>query len=403
MKRKERKIANWKFSDIMAIITLFFQILQTLISVFGDEEISWWFFCITILVSGIFCICKIIAFFKAVFKEYKAYKSKILELEDSAIKYGYTWEMPYSQYKAEIKETFIGNCLAICVKRCGLLLAFIVVIVLTWVRNPQNAHAYWNNIKSIMGFTLEEDDNTTVEENITDDIKETGDIEEIEQEVRNTEWRFILSEPTYSFDLETQMKNQVFFDSDKNFAEWVDYVQETVEQWKGEREGIDYKTIKDKDGNSFFTYTEIEDTFKKEVEEALQYIYYEEWQQKAPDSSEYDKCIAGREKLNQVVVEGKTGCYDIWWKLANDYQYYALEYEAQTTNADAILYYYTNSIYCCMEALKYSITEEEYDTTYHFMVMRYHDICRNECIIPQEYKMTASNLYSILVETDAKN
>lgn len=402
MRRKERKIANWTSKKIFDIIALFFQVLPTLISILGDEEISWRFFCIIILTSVIFCIYKLVTSIRDICKECKKYNNNKKKLMDIAVKYGSKFPEPYSKYEDKIKETFVENCLVICVKRWGLLLVSIVVIFLTCICNPQNANAYWNNVKNIMGFTVDEDDTPDVEI-IIDDEKETEDIIETEQEVRNTKWRFILSEPTYSFDLETQMKKQVFFESDKSFTEWVDYVQETVDQWKGEREGVDYKTIKDEEGNSFFTYTDIEDTFKKEVEDASQYIYYKEWQQKAPDSSVYDKCIAGRKELNQVEVEGKTGCYDIWWMLANDYQYYALEYEAQTTNADAILYYYTNSIYCCMEALKYSITEEEYDTTYHFMVMRYHDICRNECIIPQEYKMTANNLYLILVETDAKN
>lgn len=402
MKRKEPKIANWISQNIMAIITLFFQVLQTIITACGGEEISWKFFCITIFVSVIFCIYKIIILFIVIIKECKKYMDKRRQLEDSAIKYGHMWKVPYSKRKAKIKETFVANCMAICVKRCGLPLAFLTVIILTCVCNPQNANAYWNDIKIVMGFTPEED-SAAVEENITDSEKETENIKETEQEVRNTKWRFILSEPTYSFDLELQMKKQVFFESDKSFTEWVDDVQATVEQWKGEREGVDYKTVKDQEGNGYFTYTDLEDTFKSKVADASQYIYYEEWRQNAPDSSEYDECIAGRRKLSEVEAGGKTGCYDIWWKLANDYQYFAQEYETQTTNADAVMYYYTNSIYCCMEALKYSITEEEYNTTYHFMVMRYHDICRDECIIPQEYKVAASNIYSILAETDAKN
>lgn len=402
MTRKGPKIANWISNNIVAIIALFFQVLQMIISFFNNKEISWGLFCIIILASGVFCIYRLVTFIRDILKECKAYSNNKKKLMDIAIECSYKLKKPYSECKNEIWETFIAHCLVICVKRCGLFLFFIVVIILTCVCNPQNANAYWDNVKNMMGFTIDEDD-TSDAENIIDDKKESENIQKTEQEVRNTKWRFILSEPTYSFDLETQMKNQVFFVSDKSFTEWVDYVQETVEQWKGEREGVDYKTIKDKDGNSYFTYTDMEDTFKDKVEDASQYIYYEEWQQKALDSSEYDKCIAGREQLNQVEAEGKTGCYEIWWKLANDYQYYAQEYEAQTTNADAVLYYYTNSIYSCMEALKYSITEEEYNTTYHFMVMRYHDVCRNECIVSQEYKMRASNIYSILVEADDKN
>lgn len=415
MTRKgQEKATQWTLSNILTIIALFLQVLQTLISLisfFEDKEISWEFFCmiipvniiipaIIILSSAIFCIYKIITVFYALFKEYKTYRSENLELINSVIKYGSTWQKPYSYYKTEIKEKFVANCLAICVKSCGLLFIFTVVIILTCVCNPQNASAYWNNVKSFMGFTQEEEKASGVE-NIIDNERETGDIKETEKEVRNTKWRFILSEPTYSFDLETQMERLVFFASDQSFTERA--VRGTVEQWKGEREGVDYKIIEDEEGNSFFTYIDIENTFKKEVEYASKYIYYEEWQQEAPHASELDICIAGREKLNKIEVEGKTGCYEIWWELANDYRYYAQEYETQTTNAKAILYYYTNSIYCCMEALKYSVTEEEYNAAYHFMLTRYHDICKDECIIPQEYKVAASNIYSILVETDALN
>lgn len=402
MKGKGRKKAKrWILDNIVAIFALFFEILPRVESYFSGKEVNWTFFCIMIDLLLLFCIYKIFTFSHDIYKEYKKYKIDSGKLDDEVIKYGDTLQYNYAYCEKQIRETLWGNCLAIITKRCISFGFFIGVIVLICICNPQNANAYWNNVENIMGFTIDEDDTTDVE-SIIDDEKETEDIEENEQEVRNIKWHFILSEPTYSFSLETQMENQVFFDTDKSFTEWVDYVQKTVEQWKGEREGVNYKTIKDKDGNSFFTYTDMEDTFKGKVEDALQYIYYEEWQQNAPDSSEYDKCIAGREQLNQVEAEGKTGCYDIWWKLANDYQYYAQEYEAQTTNADAVLYYYTNSIYSCMEALKYSITEEEYNTTYHFMVMRYHDICRNECIISQEYKMKASNIYSILVEKDDK-
>jgi len=179
-------------------------------------------------------------------------------------------------------------------------------------------------------------------------------------------------------------------------------VQDTANQWKGGKEGVNYITIEDEEGNDFYTYTAMEDRFKERVKDASQYLYYDEWQKKAPHSADYDECIRGREALNKIKAEGEAGCHELWWKLANDYQYYAQEYERQTTNAEAVLYYYVNSIYCCMEALKYSMNEDEYNTIYHFMVMRYHDICSDKCIIPQNNKETAGRIYSILVITDAK-
>ncbi len=351
----------------------------------------------------IFCIYKILAFFRDIFKQYKRYKYEKRKLKDEAKRRcndiaksepGFD----YGLSKEELWEDFVARCLAILVKRSIAFCVFIGTIAFVCVCNPQNAHAYWNKI---VGFTSKED-NSSVESEIDNSDNEPKNTEEAAQEVRNTKWRFILDQPEFSLELEPHLEKQVFFEIDKSDTEWEEYVQGTIEQWKGEKEGVDYITIKDEEGNNFFTYTEIEDEFKKKVGNASQYIYYDEWLKEAPHSFEYDACIEGREILNKIEVDGKTGCYEIWWKLANDYQYYAQEYERQTTNAKAVLYYYTKSIYCCMEALKYSVSEEQYNTTYHNMVMRYHDIYRDECAISQEYKEKANSIFSILVKSDVK-
>lgn len=274
----------------------------------------------------------------------------------------------------------------------------LVTIVVVCICFPQNAQAFWNGI---LGVEVEEGEDEEDEE--PDIVKvDEKEAEEVAREERDMRWRFVLDKPEYSFTLETQMQNQVFFCSDKEFAEWKVYVQETVKKWETEqKESVNYRTVRDSAGNSFFDYTSSEDSFKAKVDYMSQYIYYDEWLEHAPHSSEYDKCILGRGNLNKVEVEGVIGCYEICWKLANDYLYCAQEYERQTEDADAILFYYTNSIYYCMEALKYSISEDEYNRVYHFMVMRYHDIYRDECIISQEYKTMANNIYLILVEMDA--
>lgn len=58
------------------------------------------------------------------------------------------------------------------------------------------------------------------------------------------------------------------------------------------------------------------------------------------------------------------------------------------------------SIYCCMEALKYDINEKEYNKTFHYMVIRYQDIKRNDSIIANQYKKSAEAIYNVLIDED---
>ena len=113
-----------------------------------------------------------------------------------------------------------------------------------------------------------------------------------------------------------------------------------------------------------------------------------------------DYYIFGREHLNQIDYEGETGCYKIWNQLANDYQYYAEEYERQTNNESAVSYYYINSIYCCMQGLKYSVSKGDKDKLYHYMVMRYHDMADEQLKVSDEVRKKASKIYSLLVKAD---
>ena len=396
---------KWVKDKIIEILALLFAVA----SYCNGKELDWKLFCKIVFTLIFISMIVAMAFFRALYKEYQLYKVYKKRLRDRAEQQGDTPGFNYSLRKEKLREKFIKKCKKIIRKECGSLLWTIIVIVLVCFFNPQNAYAYWDNVKNITGFASKEEDSSDEERKdsaitVSMEIEEEK-VEEIEEAIRkerDMEWRFILDEPTYSFELMSQMEKQVFFEVDKPFTEWGYYVQYTAAHWKEGKEGVNYLTIIDNDGNSYFTYTDMEDTFKDIVNVSSHFIYYDEWLNEAPHSSEYDKCIAGREKLNKVEVEGKTGCYELWWSLAKDYQYLALEYEHQTTNGDAILYYYANSIYCCMEALRYSISEEDYDMIYHFMVTRYHDISDDKCMVSQEFKIKASNIYSILVETDAK-
>lgn len=401
MERNGGRIRNWIANNIFDIIGFSFNAFTILASRFKGKEIGWGIFCTVINILVVGCILKAYAAFLDIRKQFNMYKAYRRKIEGEVRQYGNTKKYNYAYCKEKSRKKFFRICFIILLKKCMVLLVFVGSIICVCLCNPDNANAYWNHAENIMGITLKEEEIQDEESKETDDT-EAVEMEKTIREVRSTEWRFVLDEPTKDLKLENERIEQVFFEADNAFVEWEDYVQDTVNQWKRGKEGVNYITIEDEEGNDFYTYTAMEDRFKERVENASQYLYYDEWQKEAPHSADYDECIKGRETLNKVKAEGETGCHELWWRLANDYQYYAQEYERQTTNAEAILYYYVNSIYCCMEALKYSISEEEYSTIYHFMVMRYHDICRDKCIIPQNYKETADRIYAILVITDIK-
>lgn len=221
------------------------------------------------------------------------------------------------------------------------------------------------------------------------------------REQRGQDYRFVLEDPDGSFDLPFEREKEVFFYGERPCPGDAKEILERVRQWNGQLgEGVDHTRVQDEEGNTYYTYTGEEDKFKEQVECASTSTYLDDWVGFAPRSSEMDRYIKGREALNEVEVDGESGCYELWWRLANDYQYYAQEYEAQTQNEEAVLYFYVNSIYCCMEAMKYSISVEEYNRTYHYMVMRYHDVFRQECLVSQQYKDMAYHIYSALEPED---
>ncbi len=221
------------------------------------------------------------------------------------------------------------------------------------------------------------------------------------RERRGQDYRFVLEDPDGSFDLPFEREKEVFFYGESPCPGDAKEILERVRQWNGQLgEGVDHTRVQDEEGNTYYTYTGEEDKFKEQVEYASTLTYLDDWVGRAPRSSEMDRYIKGREVLNEVEVDGESGCYEIWWRLANDYQYYAQEYEAQTQNEEAVLYFYVNSIYCCMKAMQYSISVEEYNRTYHYMVMRYHDVFRQECLVSQQYKDMAYHIYSALEPGD---
>ncbi|MEY8394317.1 hypothetical protein AALB64_05760 [Lachnospiraceae bacterium 45-P1] len=214
------------------------------------------------------------------------------------------------------------------------------------------------------------------------------------------DYRFVLEDPDFDQRLEDEIEEQVFFidHEDGGLDDYVALCMGRITECR--YRGVDYRKVRDEDGNGYLTYTAQEDSFKARVDESFKEQYYADWYNNAPRSSEMEIYMKGREQLNMVCVDDRQGCYELWWARANDHQYYAQEFEAQTSNEDAILYHYGMSAYCCMEALKYEMPKEEREMVYHYMVMRYQDMCREEAKIPPTYKERAASVHAVLVKDD---
>lgn len=282
---------------------------------------------------------------------------------------------------------------------------YTVIVIILCIQNTDSAKAYYNNLKVLFNIEEKREDNVQQMKEAWD-LKEgkqkEDDFSELkEKERKNPNWRFIIDNPDKFKFSDLEREQQVFFYCFGEGVNWESYVLSCMEDiYNEERKGVDYKLIEDENGNSFFTYTELEDTFKERVEDVLDYQDYDDWIKAAPHSTELDYYIFGREHLNQTDYKDKRGCYKIWYQLANDYQYYVQEYERQTNNESAVRYYYINCIYSCMQGLKYSVSKGEKDKLYHYMVMRYHDMSNEQSKVPVEDRKRASKIYSLLVKKD---
>ncbi len=283
--------------------------------------------------------------------------------------------------------------------RMGFII--ILVIIMSW-RNPQNAAACIDKAKGWFRTeeTTKQNDNTddkdeeepATKKYVADDAEENNSIE------KPRGYRFILDRPNEKFKIDPELENQVFFYINGTEAMLeqavIEYMDEIV---YAQKENANLFEIVNQNDCNFFNYTSLEDQFKEKVNLYETIKDYQNWLELAPHSSEMEIYINGREELNIAVDEnGNSGNYKIWWKLANDYQYYALEYEKQTDNAGAVLYFYSKSIQCCMKALQYEMDGEEYNRIFDYLTMRYHDIFSDQCIISERYKKCAEKIYTVL-------
>lgn len=282
-----------------------------------------------------------------------------------------------------------------------LLIAGICIFALC-ITNPLNSKAFWQDMnhkmKVILGSQPEEKSvASTVHQKANTSSNVTNvslvDLVENQKEKKPPGYRFILTDPDSIRELDSVIEALVYFYNDDTTISLSDLITEYLSDLKQNRRiGIEFENL---------MYDE-EDEFKSKVAKCKNMEYLDDWFEVAPTSDELDDYINKRMMLIIITIDGKQGSYEVWWRLANDCQYYAQEYEMQTNNESAVLYYYTMSIYCCMKAFEYEMSDDMYDMIYHYMAMRYHDICRDDCIISGSYKKMAELIYSVL-EPDAIN
>lgn len=305
----------------------------------------------------------------------------------------------------------------------GVHLLFVgVLILILCISNPENAYAVWRTVSGSQtvadtSTSETEPESAPVPDSVSSTAPASGvsDTSDTQQEFRTEpeekipkpgSFRFVLAEPGRKPKFDKKMAAEVFFTdcaSDQTLETYINIEINKINN--SQKKGIPLSELADEEKNTYYTYTAKEDQFKDKVKAFQNEPYLDDWRQKAPRSDELDAYMSGREKLTEVSgSDGAEGNVELWWKLANDNQYYALEYVVQTQNGDAVFYYYMQSIFCCMEALKYEMDEERRMEIYHYMTMRYKDIAELPSHISLHitpYIEQAQKIYDCLAVYDA--
>lgn len=284
----------------------------------------------------------------------------------------------------------------------ALLIPSIIVLCYT---NPKNMEAFCDSVKSVLSAESRKEmpENTQTEMAIND-IAEQNTAPQTEENAhigndagdRNIirkpkEYRFILDNRDEEPQLDSKIEKQVFhFEADENLNQVVSRGMLAI---LGERkEAADISTKRDANGWCVSDYMSMEEKFKNKADTYVCEEDYNVWLNNAPHSGEMELYLHGREQLAKEFLRVGNGHYELWWRLANDYQYYAQEYEAQTGNGTAVLYYYSMSIYCCMKALEYKMPLETRNMIWNYMNFRYQDIGRDDSVVDNAHKVRAQQV-----------
>lgn len=325
----------------------------------------------------------------------------------------------YDSKKAEFKKYYRRKYRVFFWKNFASVIIVVVAGGFLCVCNPENAYGLWAGFvgltvdqKSYLEPDIEAADSMISEEPVAE--SEGGSITQKEDIVTVNEERefiakpngahFVLENPRWAPIIDEETESAVFFmgcPSDQSLEEYIVIYMEEIRSYQ--YEGVPLSELKDETvGKTYYDYTSEEDRFKLMVERYQTEQDLMIWREKAPKSSSFMSYLNGRERLRQVTLDGRAGNSEVSWKLANDYQYLALEYDAQTENGSAVLYCYVMSIYYAIDAMKYRETyDKQYDDTIcHYITMRYKDIADTELNIPMLYKSLAKRIYECLSVAD---
>lgn len=412
---KKSKIQLFSDNIILVVLAMLLPIWETY-GYFVKQEVPRWVFVtmfIGIVVGFVYVIVVNKNEIEAVQVQYKNERN-LLYKEMKRKKKHLTRRMIEVQEEVEKLREKTNEEIKLCKKYGKWRVAICaILLVALFVRNPENVKAFGEVIFSTNSSAEEiEQDNPEntgeIDSEESSTVKgEEGECDENKTDIKGSEYApqrtrakgyyFVLDNPDCAPVIKAEIKQQVYFYQDEKATPIREAIPSYLEKlFSKKKASIDTAELVDQFGNTFYTYTDVEDTFKQNVMEALAIEYYDAWEMAAPSSHEYDVVILGRESLCSVEKDGKTGSYELCWKLANDYQYYAQEYERQTENKQAILYYYTMSIHYCIEALQYDMDEAAYDLIYEYMVERYHDLARDEACISDKYKERAQVIWDAL-------
>lgn len=369
------------------------------------DEIPWKLFHILVIVSviGIFVKIGIMLkdlkrILKLFWKNHKSLLQDAQKKEEILDKYFYYFIQIICEVFVRIKRIIVPQLI-----RIGLSVILLIIFYHTDSSNRE-AFAQWMsyNPTQVVEKTLQDKQESDEEDEEESDKNDEEEIEEQPKEVlikkKPENYNFRLLYPDKEPKLEKEIESQVYFWYRGMYGgDLRETIQNYVESLRrAKKQGINPEEISDKSGKTGSELENDEARFKNKVEVCRSIENEVEWINEAPNSDELDTYIEERRQLNSMQIDGAQGCYILCWRLANDYQYYALEYEAQTENSGAIYYYYSMSIYYCMEAMKYDINASERERAEKYLLSRYEDLASENCIVDQEYSKRADEIADIL-------
>lgn len=410
MKRKkdsENKTSNKRLIDLY-IIVLTIGVEKILDVLFQKELPRGIFFLVICYIIG-----KLLCFIsrQIVFgiRDYKKYRASLLELSAKFIKNEQRENEENNIYVSFLRKR--NRRVYLGVKYFVLAMTSISILC---ALNPQNTKAMRKGLEVFLEKSTEEEKDKEYS------VNEEGAIEKREKKENNQEkedcesesygnkssemvserqkkpadYEFVLLDVEKRPLVDAKVYEQVYFNKKEDISQLIqEFIKETLETPK---DSIDWNGFPMDIICTPSSCEQMQKDFEQKISEYKNEIYLEDWQLVAPTSSQLDEIMDARNYLNAITINEKQGNYLLWWRLANDNQRYARQYEIQTNNKDAVFYYYTMSIYCCMESLKYDISEIQYEMIFEYMITRYEDIAREESIVDEKDKVAAENIAEYL-------